>query len=414
MKLFSADDFFASAPRAHPDTPVFSWPRATDCAPATPVRPRVLHVGKYYPPYRGGMESHLQTLCGELSKSIAIGVLVANETRRLTVAEIEGVPVRRLPRWFKLRATPVCPAMAGEIRRAGADIVHLHLPNPHAALAYLLSGHRARLVITWHSDIVRQRAIAPLLRPIEEALLRRAATLIASSPNYVDSSPVLSRNRDRCRVIPFGVRPDSLRPRDAETVAKIRARYGPHIALAVGRMVYYKGFDYLVRAMARVRGRLLIVGEGPLRLKLERAAINLGVADRITFLGRVSQEEVAAYFHAADVFVMPSTARSEAFGIAQLEAMACGKPVVNTRLDSGVPFVSLDGVTGITVPPADPEALADAINRLFDDPPLAAAYGAAGMRRVREEFSVALMARRTLELYREVLELDPPGAAAAP
>ncbi len=410
MKPLPAKDLCASP--TNYATPIFSSPAETNGAPWNPAPPRVLHVGKYYPPYRGGMESHLQALCGELRKSIAVSVLVANETRRLMATEMEGVPVRRLPRWFKLWATPICPSMVREIRRAHADIVHLHLPNPLAALAYLTSGVRARLIIAWHSDIIRQRTISTLLRPIEEALLRRATALIASSPNYVDSSPVLSRNRERCRVIPYGVRLESLRPRDAETVVKIRARYGPHIVLAVGRMVYYKGFEYLVQAMTEVRGRLLIVGEGPLRAKLERLALRLGVRDRITFLGRVSEEEVAAYFHAADVFAMPSTARSEAFGIAQLEAMACGKPVVNTRLDSGVPFVSLDGVTGITVPPADAKALAQAINRLFDDPALAAAFGAAGMRRVRDEFSVALMARRTLDLYREALEPDAPAVAA--
>ena len=390
----------------------FSHPPESSEASGGHGAPRVLHVGKYYPPYRGGMESHLQTLCGELRKSIGVSALVANETRQRMESEIDGVPVRRLPRWFRLRSMPVCPALAREIRRANADIVHLHLPNPLASLSYLLSGDRSRLVITWHSDIVRQRALARLAQPIEDALLGRAAMIIATSPNYVESSPVLSRNRSRCKVIPFGVHPDTLRPRDAETVAKIRARYGPNIALAVGRLVYYKGFEYLIRAMPRIDGRLLMVGEGPLRQKLERAALALGAADRITFLGRVSQEEVAAYFHAADVFTMPSTERSEAFGIAQLEAMACGKPVVNTRIDSGVPFVSLDGVTGITVPPGDSSALADAINRLFADKELAAKYGAAGKRRTEEEFSVALMARRTLELYREVLGVEALAAAS--
>ncbi len=358
------------------------------------------------------MESHLQTLCGELRKSIGVSAIVANETRRLMDSDIDGVPVLRLPRWFRVRSMPVCPAMAREIRRANADIVHLHLPNPLASLAWLLSGVRSRLVITWHSDIVRQRALARVAQPIEDALLQRAAMIIATSPNYIDSSPVLSRNRSRCRVIPFGVHPDTLRPRDAETVAKIRGRYGPNIVLAVGRLVYYKGFEYLIRAMREIDGRLLMVGEGPLRQKLERTALNLGVADRITFLGRVSQEEVAAYFHAADVFAMPSTERSEAFGIAQLEAMACGKPVVNTRIDSGVPFVSLDGVTGITVPPADSGSLADAVNRLFADKELATKYGAAGKRRVEEDFGVDLMARRTLDLYREALGVEALAAAS--
>lgn len=363
----------------------------------------VLHLGKFYPPYHGGIESHLHSLCRELAKSITVRVLVANEGRRLRESEVEGVHVRRLPRLFNLSATPICPTMVGEIARHDAEIVHLHLPNPLASLAYLASGHRGRLVITWHSDIVRQRAIARLLRPLDDAILARTAALIASSPNYVDSSPILSRNRHLCRVIPFGIDAAALRPRDAETAARIRQRYGSRLVLAVGRMVYYKGFEYLIRAMARVRGHLLLVGEGPLLKKLERLAFDAGAADRITFLGRVSQEEMAAYFHAADVFALPSIARSEAFGIAQLEAMACGKPVVNTRLASGVPFVSIDGETGVTVAPASAEELTAALNRLLDDPDLRGRFGAAAARRARDHFSVAAMVDRTLALYREVI-----------
>jgi glycosyltransferase involved in cell wall biosynthesis len=373
---------------------------------------RVLQLGKFYPPFHGGIETHLHTLCRELTKSITVSVIVANEGRHLVTSEIDDVRIRRLPRFFNLAATPVCPTMPREIRRTGADIIHLHLPNPFAALAYLASGHKGRLVITWHSDIVRQKTIARMLGPLDDAILRRASALIASSPNYVDTSRVLSSVRDRCRVIPFGIDAESFRPRDAEIGMKIRRRYGPRIVLAVGRMVYYKGFEYLIRAMASVRGHLLLVGEGPLLAKLERQAFDAGARDRITFLGRVSQEEVVGYYQAADVFVMPSIARSEAFGIVQLEAMACGKPVVNTRLRSGVPFVSLDGITGTTVAPADSEELADAINRLLDDPALRDKYGAAAAHRAREEFSIDTMVNRTLELYREVLANGRIGAAS--
>jgi len=372
---------------------------------------RVLQVGKFYPPYRGGIESHLQALCHELKRSVQIEVLVASEARRRTEGEVDGVKIKRLARLFSIGETPVCWRLASEIRRSRNAVVHLHVPHPPACLAYLMSGHRGPLVITWHSDIVRQKVMARLLAPIHEAVVRRASVLIASSPNYVESSPVLSRNRDRCRVIPFGILPDGFRARDGETITKIRQRYGRRILLAVGRMVYYKGFEFLVRAMKDIRGHLLIVGDGPLRRQLEHLAVEYGVIERITFLGRVSQEEMVAYYHAADVFVLPSIARSEAFGVVQLEAMACGKPVVNTALPTGVPYVSLDGVTGITVPPADAGALATAISRLLDDPYLRAKLGTAGLRRAREEFNVELMGRRTLEVYREVLAAAPIATA---
>ncbi|MGA2410599.1 MAG: glycosyltransferase, partial [Candidatus Binataceae bacterium] len=369
--------------------------------------PRIVHIGKFYPPYRGGIESHLQALCHELKRHVQVSVIVANESRRHMESEIDGVKVKRLARSFSLGETPVCLSMASAIRRSRAAVAHLHLPHPPACLAYLLSGHRGPLIITWHSDIVRQRIMAKVLSPLHDIVVRRAVRLIASSPNYVDSSEVLSRNRERCQVIPFGIQPDAFKVRDGETITKIRQRYGRRIVLAVGRMVYYKGFEHLVRAMKEVRGHLLIIGDGPLRTKLERMAAESEVIDRISFLGRVSQDEIVGYYHAADIFVLPSVVRSEAFGIVQLEAMACGKPVVNTALKSGVPYVSLDGVTGITVPPADPGALSAAINRLLDDPYLRAKYGASAFRRAREEFSVELMGRRTLELYREVLAAPP-------
>jgi rhamnosyl/mannosyltransferase len=372
---------------------------------------RVLQVGKFYPPYRGGIESHLQALCHELKRYVQVEVLVASESRRLMEGEIDGVRVKRLARLFSIGETPVCPRLAHEIRVSMASVVHLHLPNPPACLGYLLSGHSGPLVITWHSDIVRQKLMAAMLAPIHNIVIRRAGVLIASSPNYLASSTVLTRNHDRCRVIPFGIQADSFRVRDGETIAKIRKRYGRRIVLAVGRMVYYKGFEYLIRAMKAIRGHLLIVGDGPLRMKLEHLAVASGVSERVTFLGRVAQEEMVGYYHAADVFVLPSIARSEAFGMVQLEAMSCGKPVVNTSLPTGVPYVSLDSVTGLTVPPADEEALATAVMRLLDDPYLRAKFGAAAMRRAREDFNVELMGRRTVEVYHEVLDAALPAGS---
>ncbi|MFL5537386.1 MAG: glycosyltransferase, partial [Longimicrobiaceae bacterium] len=187
---------------------------------------------------------------------------------------------------------------------------------------------------------------------------------------------------------------------DRAEVERLRARYGPRIVLAAGRLVYYKGFEYLVRAMRRVDAHLLIAGDGPLLGDLRRAAAEAGVEAKVTLLGRVP--DLRPLYHAADVFALPSVARSEAFGIVQMEAMACGVPVVNTALDTGVPFVSPHGVTGLTVPPADAEALADALSRILDDAALRERLGRAGRERVAGELSAGRMARRTLALYRAV------------
>ena len=370
------------------------------------ARLKVLHVGKFYPPYRGGMESHLATLCGELAGDVDVRVIVANDGRATVAETVDGIPVLRVGTALSVSSATINPGMAAAIRRAAADVVHLHHPNPTGVLSYLASGSRAPLIVTYHSDIVRQRVLRALFSPVQHRFLRGAHAIIASSPDYAASSPVLRRHADRVRVVPFGIRPDDAGTPDPTTISALRARHGPRVVLAVGRLVYYKGFDYLVQAMANVDGHLVIVGDGPMREPLARLAAEIGVAERVTLAGR--QDDVASHYAAADVFALPAVERSEAFGLVQLEAMAAGLPVVNTSIPSGVPFVSRDGQTGITVPARDAAALARALQRLLGDPALRARLGAAGRQRVTTEFSARRMARDTLALYREAVARSGP------
>lgn len=362
---------------------------------------RVLHLGKFYPPHPGGMETHLQALCGELKQAMDVEVIVAGDGRATVEEMIDGIPVARLGTLLNLAAAPVCPEMVNRLRQSKADIIHIHWPNPTAVLAYLLSRHRGRLVFTYHSDIIRQKLLRKPFWPFLRTALKRARAIIAASPNYVETSPVLQKFRERCRVVPFGIPLAAFDCPDEVEVARIRRQYGPRIVLGVGRLVYYKGFEYLIRAMKEIKGQLLIVGSGPLLDELKREAASAAVSTRVHFLNSV--KDVRPYYHAADVFALSSVARSEAFGIVQLEAMACSKPVVNTALDSGVTFVSQDQLTGLTVPPANAASLARAINLLLDDARLRAQLGRAGRKRVEEEFNLELMTRRTLEVYAEAM-----------
>lgn len=365
------------------------------------ARIRVLHIGKYYPPYRGGMESHLESLSNELNRLVDLEVIVANTSWRTANEIVDGIKVTRVGKLFDLQSAPICPDLVRKIRAAKSDIIHIHWPNPSAVLAYLASGHRGRLVITYHSDVVRQRTLAAAFTPLLRAVLKRAAAIIVSSPNYIDGSYVLPEFRDRCRVIPFGVSGDYFDQFDPQVVKRIRAQYGPRIVLGVGRMVYYKGFEHLVRAMSEVDGHLLLIGRGPLREPLTKLAEEIGVTENVTFLSEVN--DIRPYYQAADVFALSSVMRSEAFGIVQLEAMACGKPIVNTQLDSGVTFVSPHGVSGLTVPPADAVALGASINELLDQPDWRAQLGAGARARVAQNFTIEKMVHSTFELYQDVM-----------
>jgi len=349
------------------------------------------------------METHLELVCEGLRRRCDVSVVVANDGLRTITSRAGGIPVTRVGTLGHLAGTPISPGITSAIRRHPAEIIHIHWPNPTAVAAYLLSGHPGRLIVTYHSDVVRQRILAKGFEPLLRRVLNRAAAVIATSPCYVETSPVLRGVKEKCHVIPLGLCTELCDSVNLAEVDRIQSKFGPRILLSVGRHVYYKGFEYLIAAMQRVNAKVLLVGDGPLRRDLEALAKRLGVDDRVVFLGEVN--DVIPYYHAADMFVLPSITRSEAFGIVQIEAMACGRPVITTSLDSAVPFVSLHGKTGLTVAPQNVEQLAWAMNLLLDDEDLRTQYGRAARRRVETEFAADVMTERTLEVYEEVLGL---------
>jgi rhamnosyl/mannosyltransferase len=287
------------------------------------------------------------------------------------------------------------------MRRLEADITHLHFPYPVGELAYLLAGRSRKLVITYHSDIVRQKVLLQVYKPFLYRLLARADAITVSNPNYVQSSPYLRPLADKCVIIPHGA--DLSHFSATETVMRraeeIRRHYAAPLILFVGLLRYYKGLSFLIEAMLQIDARLLIVGQGPQEEEWRALACKPGLEGKIDFLGRVSDEELVSLYHACDVFVLPSIHRSESWGAVQIEAMVCGKPVVCTELGTGTSFVNLDGVTGLVVPPRDSNALAAAINRLLADPELRHRMGQSGRERAQREFSAQVMVERLVRMY---------------
>ncbi len=350
------------------------------------------------------MESVLYDLCHELNDKVDLRVLVAG-SRGLTRIEADnGVEVIRVGSLGMIFSTSICPTMVYWVKRFQADIVQIHHPNPMATISHLFSNHPGKLIVLYQSDIVRQRMSYALYAPFLMMMLQRAHRIIVTSPNYLASSPMLARFKAKCVVIPLGIDLRRFERRGNEDkIAPIRSQYGDRIVLFVGRLTHYKGVSYVLEAMKRVSGRLLIIGRGELERQLRNQVERNNLSTKVYFLGELEERKLVPFFHACDLLVLPSITRNEAFGLVQLEAMACGKPVVSTRLETGVQYVNQDGNTGLIVPPRDSEALADAINRLLGDGGLRKRMGIEGRRRVEREFTKEKMARRTLKLYERVL-----------
>lgn len=363
-------------------------------------------VNKFYPPWIGGIEKHLYILCQELKNSVELKVLVANTRFKTDIEYSDGYQVVKVASLGVVLSTPICIDFYLWLKRLKSDIIHFHFPYPVAEVSYMLGrSDKRKVVVTYHTDIVRQKKLLLCYGPVLVKFLRRADMIIVTSPEMMESSPFVKRFRNKCVVIPFGIDIDRFRlTREVEEkIENIKARFNSPIVLFVGRLVYYKGLGYLIKAMREIDAVLLIIGEGGEMKYIRKLAREIGVIEKIYFLGAVSDTELTAYYYASDVFVLPSVERTEAFGIVQLEAHACGRPVVSTRLATGVTFANLHGITGIVVPPRNPEMLSGAINELLKNDQLRVKLGQQARERVEREFTKELMSQRTLELYKRLV-----------
>ncbi len=364
----------------------------------------ILHVYKDYPPVLGGIENHIQGLAeAQVRAGLRVTVLVTSLNRQTEFLEQAGVQLIKAGRLAHVASTPLSLDFFGQMRRLQVDITHLHFPYPPGELGNLLFQPGRRTVITYHSDVIRQQGILRFYDPLLWRVLHHAHRIIATSPQYIRSSPYLSRVADKCIVIPLGIDPAPFQSVDTGRIAALRRHYGEPLLLFVGRLRYYKGLQYLLQAMVQLEARLLVVGTGPMEAEWRKTAGELGLNNRVVFLGEVTNTDLAAYYRACDVFVLPASHRSEAFGTVQLEAMAAGLPVVSTEVGTGTSYVNRHGETGLVVPPRDPDALAEALQRLLTDADLRARLGAQARARVAEEFTHDRMVECIARLYYQLL-----------
>lgn len=359
---------------------------------------KVLHVYKDYYPILGGIENHVRTVAeGQAAGGHDVTVLVTNPAALAPEEVMGGVRVHRARRLATIASTPLSIDLFRALGLQRPDITHLHFPYPVGEIAQLRRGRRP-YVITYHSDVVRQRRLLAFYRPLLNRVLRRSGRILATSRPYIESSPFLSSFKGKCSVVPL-----SVDHRRYDGVAPLIAPGSVPTLLFVGRHRYYKGVDDLLHALRDLEARLLIGGDGPMRARWEQLAANLQIGDRVQFLGDVSDDDLPRLYASADVFVLPANSRAEAFGKVLLEAMASKLPCVTTELGTGTSYVVQHGVTGFVVPPQQPEALTAAIATLLKDKDLRQEMGTKGNDRVLQEFTVEKMLQSIEAIYQDVL-----------
>lgn len=369
---------------------------------------RVLQLSKFYPPFRGGIETTVHELtAGLVQAGTDVEVLCCGTSLGTQRDEFPGYGVTRASSWGRLLSTSMAPALIGEVRRRrfSQDVVHVHMPDPMAALALYLGRPDSRIVVHWHSDVIRQQISLKLYEPLQTWLLDRADAIIVTTQAYADASRPLQPWRHKLHVIPIGIRDYSGGANPLRLSAVQRALRGRRAVVAVGRLAPYKGFDVLIDAARELPDdhAVFLIGEGDSRADLQRRIAQRGLRHKVLLTGELDTEDVHAHLAACDVFCMPSISRAESFGLAMVEAMSFGKPVVASDIPgSGVPQVNLDGVTGFNTPTGDTSALAAGLLRVTSQPSIASTFGRAARERFLAEYTADSMTRRTLALYEKM------------
>jgi rhamnosyl/mannosyltransferase len=368
----------------------------------------VLYVYKDYFPVLGGIENHVKLLAeGMVVRGVSARVLVTNTNWHTVREERNGVPIIKAGRLANLSSAPISLALFRELSRLQPDLAHLHAPYPIGELAQLWCGHARKIVVTYHSDIVRQKYLRILYQPFLKQLLARADAISISNPTYPQLSPFVAPHAHKCVVIHHGANLARFAP-TPESQARAQAIRAEHgnvpLILFVGRLRYYKGLENLIAAMQDVTtARAVIVGTGPMESEWKALAQSLNTIERVRFVGNVPDAALPAYYQAAAVFVLPSTHTSETWGAVQIEAMASGLPCICTELGTGTSYVNQHGVTGFVVPPHAPPALAQAINTLLADEAMRQRMGQAAHARAWSEFTHTAMVEQTHKLYESLV-----------
>jgi len=356
---------------------------------------KILQVNKFYFPWVGGVEKVVQQIAEGLNgkNNFEIEILCCQSKGKGSEEMINNVKVYRASSFGVYLGMPISFDFFKKYKKLidNYNLVFLHYPFPLAFIAYLLFSRNKDLVIWYHSDIVRQKIAEIFFRPFHWFAFKKAKKIFVSNPNLIKSSVYLRKFEQKCVVIPFGVDLEKfkLTEKIKSEAGLIQEKYGKPIILSIGRYVYYKGFEYLIEAAKDIDAKFLIIGSGPLKNKYEKLIKKYNLENKVFLIPPL--ENLSSFYYACDVFVLPSIAKSEAFGLVLIEAMACGKPVISTELGTGTSFVNQDGVTGFVVPPKNSQALAQAIKKIIENKNILEEFGKNAQERVRTNFSLEKM-----------------------
>ncbi len=367
---------------------------------------RVLHFYKtYYPDSVGGIEQVIRQLCvGTTRLGVANTVLSLSRQKDLAPIQFDGHTVHRVPLNVEIASNACSVQALGALAHMAneADVVHYHFPWPFMDMAHFVSRVKKPTVVSYHSDIVRQKHLLRLYQPLKHRFLRSVDSIVAASPNYLASSSVLARYPDKTRVITYGLDKTTYPTVDSCRLAHWRARIGPKFFLFVGVLRYYKGLHILLEAAKGLDYPIVIVGTGPEEQALKEQAQRLGLTN-VVFTGALDEADKAALLTLCYALAFPSHLRSEAFGISLLEGAMYGKAMISCEIGTGTTYINIGGETGLAVPPSDPHALRGALRTLWDNPDLARRMGAQAEARYHELFTSEQMAANYTALYQELV-----------
>ncbi len=363
---------------------------------------KILQVNKLYYPWIGGVETVVREISEWLNgkDEFAIDVLVCNDKPRRVVEEINKIKIFRASSFGVYLGMPISLDFLFLYKKIfkNYDLIFLHYPFPLGFIAYFLFSPKKNLVIWYHSDIVRQKLLEIFFRPFHLFAFKKAKKIFVSNPNLIKSSNYLKKFKEKCVVIPFGIDLEKFKLTEEmkKEIQEIKGKYKPPIILSVGRYIYYKGFEYLIEAAKNVEARFLIIGEGPLKEKYKKLIKKLNLEDKVFLIPPV--ENLVPYYHACDLFVLPSITKAEAFGIVLLEAMASGKPLISTKIGTGTSFININEITGFVVEPKNSKLLAEKIDKILENKELKEKFSYNSLKRVQEFSKEKFIERLSKEL----------------